>query len=225
VLITIIAAGLLVIACVILLLSQNNKRWSQTSQRRGEALAKYEGYLARRALIRASIEREYPFVAFAKIDDTQGVVCMDEQGKCLVLFELDEFGAGDEAEPKRAVPVTDIVSLSVEYAHKSKTVKQRERVPLAVRPKRSPVARALVGGVLAGPVGAMVGGMSGLSGGSDIKYGEVSRMEKVSYEGDPTIILDVDNLSRPQLSIKLESRRETDEWLSRLKAAMHRATA
>lgn len=71
-----------------------------------------------------------------------------------VLVEADEV-----------LPINTLSNIVLEEEEKSRVIAHREVVPVAVAvgSGRSPGTRALVGGAILGPIGAIVGGMSGIA--------------------------------------------------------------
>jgi len=85
----------------------------------------------------------------------------DWKGMSFLPFSHDlEFNAGEKIE----FPFRQILSVELQHNERNEKFYRTESVPVSATNKRSPVARAIVGGVLLGPAGMVVGAASGLGG-------------------------------------------------------------
>jgi hypothetical protein len=96
-----------------------------------------------------------------------------------------------------------------------------ERQPVVVQQRKSPVGRALIGGIALGPIGAIAGAASGLNGKSTIKYVEKTVRKEVETEGPKLLVVGTSDPAQPMLKIMAPRDDVTEEWLHRLRAAIY----
>lgn len=221
-----IAFLILVLACfggLVCLVYLNEKtKADESAEARRLAREIDDEYQQNRKVLVEQLFGDWPFHAGAMIDHEIGFVAMDANGKNLRLVSCKKDGTSIAVKGEETIRVGSITSLDINQPMKEKIVSHVETTPVAVGSKRSPVGRAVVGGLIAGPAGAMVGGMSGLGGKSKIEHVQTSRQETVMVKGHPKLVIGVDDLARPRRVFEFPTVSETNEWPSRIHAAMNR---
>ncbi|WP_148650938.1 hypothetical protein [Sphingopyxis granuli] len=198
---------------------EREERWRAIKES-GEQLRSY-----RQALMDELIST-LPFKAFVKIDGADGIMGMDEDEKLLRLISCKKEQSSLTVSNDKTLSVEKIRSVSIDRPLKNLNIATHvEKMPVAVGSNRSPVGRALIGGAIAGPVGALVGGMSGLGGKSEIEMVETRRYhETIQYESYPKLVIVIDDLESPRHMFEFDSIKETNEWSARIFAAINRKT-
>jgi hypothetical protein len=120
------------------------------------------------------------------------------------------------------LPRAELVSAALEGSMVTKRMQVTEREPLIVQQKKSAVARALVGGALLGPVGAIAGAGSGLNKKTEIRYRDRQVWKQVECEGPKTLVVGTADRRSPVLRIECPSDSLTVEWFHRLNALIGR---
>jgi len=160
--------------------------------------------------------------ALAVIDQQDGIIAMDADGASIRLVTLCRDAASCMLEKDEILPMAAVRQVAIHQPKVAKTIIHNETMPVAVGNGRSPGSRALVGGLIAGEAGAIVGGMSGMGGKTKIQHVAVKRHETVYRKAHPTLILHVNDLTRPRRSITFDTVATTNDWSSRLHHAIHR---
>lgn len=123
-------------------------------------------------------------------------------------------------EDELIFPVGSLVSASLEGTKATERKLVTEREPVIVHQKKSPVARALVGGALLGPVGAIAGASSGLNSKSHIRYKETKVYKDVECEGPKLLVVGTSDVRSPALRITCPSDKQTEDWFHRINALL-----
>ena len=155
----------------------------------------------------------------AILNGDQGFVAMSEDGRSI---RYATYSGGKEGHPliaERTFPVNSILSFDIVTPETTKTITHEEKVPVAVRQKRSTVGRAGGGGVLLGPIGAAAGAASGLSGTDKIEYHTTERQETITVKGDASLVLGLTGVGLSRLKIQFDPPRLADEWWYRIQSA------
>lgn len=166
---------------------------------------------------------DWPIRAIAKIDGALGMVAMNGDGSELRIVTCRRENVEIEVIDEETISTSQVTTLAIDQPSRPKTVTHRDKVPVAVGSGRSSVGRAVVGGVVAGPAGAVVGSISGLGGKSQIEDETATRSETIYVKGHPKLIVGVDDLVRPRRVLEFETVTETNDWSSRIYNAMKRA--
>lgn len=165
----------------------------------------------------------WPFHAKVKIEDKPGIVVMDREGRLLRLLVMTPTGDPIEAEEDSTFGMPRIRHVSVYQPTMTRTVVHTEKVPVGiVSTKGNGGLRAAAGGLVAGQVGATIGAASAAKVGTSVSYHEVQRNETVNYLPRAKLVLDIDDLERPRVSLEFVDHVATNEWLSRIHTAMQR---
>jgi len=185
---------------------------------------KYEReYERNRASLMNQLLSDWQFKCQAVIDGEVGYLAMDGEGSNLRLVSCKKEETRLTVVADETIPLRSVTSIAIDQPNKTKTITHTETTPVAVGSGRSPVGRAVVGGLVAGPVGAVVGGLSGVGGKSKIEHVTTKRHETVYVKEHPKLIVRVDDLIRPRRIFVFETVRETNDWSARIFAAMNRA--
>jgi len=133
----------------------------------------------------------------------------------VVTYRLEgaEFHAGTPVE----VPVAMLLSAKVVRDDVREAYWRTEIVPVAVKNKKSPVGRALVGGVLLGPAGVVIGAASGLGGKSQVINEERRVMDERVVKGPPRLV--IGTATNGVLNISFEAENHAEHWANQIQAA------
>lgn len=157
------------------------------------------------------------------VDSRPARIALSEDGKSLRFLSWKRQGNGIVNVTDRTYPTKAVIGLAIDQPDVSRIVTHKEKTPVAVNVRRSAGGRALVGGIVAGPAGAVIGGASGLNGKTKITMVETERHETVDSKGHPTLIVQLDDLASPRRALVFSDVKTTNEWSSRIHAAMTRA--
>ncbi|MCB4861960.1 hypothetical protein K7W03_20420 [Sphingobium sp. PNB] len=112
------------------------------------------------------------------------------------------------------IDISNMATAEVVIPEHQETVTRTDKVPVAVKQNRSPVARTLVGAVLLGPVGAVAGAASGLGGKTIVEYHGMERQETITVKDAPRFILMLKGGEK--ITIDFERPQSAGEWHHRL---------
>ena len=220
-----IVAALIVIATLALWTAQPSKkeraaaeavRASADTNKRRE-LARMTMALADRRAYLASLQAEYPLSTACRMNGVESDLLMDSDGTRL-LFLLARTASVFSANNAYELPVTSIASIQLETRTTTETMKRTEDVIIPQANNKSTVGRAVVGGLLLGPAGAMVGAASSMKG-PPPKIEKREIKEIVQREGVPLIVIYTKDPKRPVLKLDLTRKVPTEEWYARLLGA------
>ena len=140
------------------------------------------------------------------------------------LFRLVEYRLGNSFDVlnDKTLPINKIISLDIARPTVKKTVYTTQAVPIVKKQHRSPVGRAAVGALVAGPLGAVVGAASGLGGKVTTEVEERKVAQQVEGLGDPQLIMGTSDAERPLLKIKFDPPELAESWLYKIRAAQAR---
>lgn len=128
-----------------------------------------------------------------KIVHVDGINVADQNQKCTLRFDSNSISFIDsEDDILDELKFSDIKGVSI-----LQEIEQKQK-------NKSAVTRAIVGGVLLGPVGAVVGGVSGLT--PTIKENKKYFLEIKRPEPDDNILLTCSNKELKELKIKIAER-------------------
>lgn len=160
------------------------------------------------------------FLNGTKIDGHSGLIALDERGISIRLATFDENADVLAIVSDERLPVSSIKSISVSQPTKSKTVVHVDQTPVAVQAnKKSPGGRALVGAVVAGPIGAIVGAATGLSNESKIELHQTRRSQEITVRDPAVLIIGTSDFKRPTIRLAFGDNTILNQWSSRLWAA------
>lgn len=118
----------------------------------------------------------------------------------------------------REFAMPNITTTQIRVPTVVETTYRKEYIPVAITNKKSPVGRALIGGIIAGPAGVIAGAVSGLGGKSTITSEEKVIAEQHTKRGCPLLLLGVKGEPRPlEVSFMVDSHAE--HWLHQIRAA------
>ena len=194
----------------------------ERNEREQKARELEEQFRIRRQAVLQELMGELPFKAFAMLDGATGFIGMDKDGKFMRLISCREDEASLTVSSDETLSIKNIKSVSIDQPYKDRIITHIDKTPVAVGTKRSPGGRALIGAAIAGPAGAIIGGMSGLGGKSQVEQIETKRHETVQVKGQPKLVIAIDDLSKPRRILKFETVSETNEWSARIFTAINR---
>jgi hypothetical protein len=217
--------ALLVFVAVAVIISTPQRRRNRERERQRQA----EQDALDAAYIQASLQLQHKvgadgfIVEPVEVDGRSGILALANDGRALRFIAWHREGAALACVDDQTLSTTTIRATSINQPDVASVVTHREKVPVAVAARRSAGGRALVGGLVAGPAGAVIGGASGLNAGSKIKMVATERHETVYSKGHPVMVIEFDDLVTPRRSVTFADANTTDDWLSRIHAAMQRA--
>lgn len=199
--------------------AMRSKRLEQELQEHREKRAKQKAMEANAAAFVALSAGEWAFHTPALLDGKTGAVMLNSDATKLrfLLFTCTAFRCDQLGD--LVLPIEAVRSLRVEQQTRTKVVAHDETMPVAVMPRRKAGLSAAVGGLVAGEVGAIVGAASSLGQGSTIEHHTAWRKETVSFQATPKVIVGLDDLTFPSISIEFDDEATTNEWLSRIDVA------
>jgi len=167
----------------------------------------------------------WKFQTFGKVlnlpDRPQCIICLSADDR---LFRIVQFN--DETEfaiiSDEVLALTKISSADIAYPAVHRTVYDTQAVPILSKQKRSTVGRAVIGGALFGPVGAVVGAASSLNGPLITKVEERQVARKIEGKGDPQLIVVLADVHTPILKFQLDPPQLAEEWAYRIRAGQRR---
>ena len=169
----------------------------------------------RRAYIE-SLKSEWPYATYCKLDGKHADLLLSHDGSKL-KFLLGAAGAPSSGSAIYELNASSIVDVGLE---RRTTIKNQSRVEDVILPqanRKSTVGRAVVGGVLLGPVGAVVGAASSMKG-PPPKIEKCTVVDTVEEETVPLIVLSTRDLARPVIRLDVIGKARTEEWYARLLA-------
>jgi hypothetical protein len=146
------------------------------------------------------------------------IIALGADDRLLRIAQFSDEGKFEVLSDK-ILALNKIISLDIAFPTVTKTVYDVQAVPIVSKQKRSPVGRAVVGGILLGPLGAVVGAASGLNGAVTTNVEERQVAKKIESRGDAQLILGIADVEVPVLKIELEPPQLAGEWLHRIRAA------
>lgn len=134
----------------------------------------------------------------------------------IIPYQLDEeFFELDAIE----LALTDIISLDIARPKVTKTRKKTVPVSIVENKRKSPVGRAAVGGVLLGPVGAVVGAASGLNAKTETRIENREVSERYETDGDPQLVVGTKLDDFPVLKLKFDPVANAETWMFKIRGA------
>lgn len=155
----------------------------------------------------------------AQINGSSGVFALSENGLLVRYLTYDDTKADFEKRKDRTFAARSVLSLDVVIPDVTKTRTNYERVAEPVQKNRSVVGRAAVGGVVLGPLGAVVGGMTGLQPNTKIVERTVKKTETYQTKGPSVLVIGLRDVSEPVLRVMFDPSKLSNEWWYRLNAA------
>lgn len=138
--------------------------------------------------------------------------------RILKITEAEPFGKISD----QTLNVRAIVSMDVYIPKGTKVITHRDKVPVSVKEQRNTIGRAVVGGALMGPLGAVVGGVSGLGGKTNVEYHASYRTETIETSGKSQLVLGTNDINNPVIRIEFIPSNISNEWYYRIRAAQSR---
>jgi len=189
---------------------------------RAERKARCEAAIVQKDAHFQALREVWPAQNNCVFEGAKGVFGMnsDSQKICLATYHLDEI-----FEPIMHVEIgiEKIFSASVKWSDVQETYYRTELVPIAIKNKKSPVARGLVGGVLLGPAGLVLGAASGLGGKATIVTEERKVRDQRTVKGKPVLFIGTTDPSYPSIKLSFVSDNVPEHWLNQIRAAKARA--
>jgi hypothetical protein len=174
----------------------------------------------RRAYIE-SLPGSWPFATACRMNGVEIDLLMDPDAQKL-LFLLLRGATSFSPKNVYELAAADITDVYLEKRVITETRKRTEEV-ITPRPNnKSTVGRAVVGGVLLGPVGAMVGAASSMKA-PPPKIEQRTIEETIERDGVPLIVIATTDPARPLLKLDLTQKAPTEEWHARLIGASSKA--
>jgi hypothetical protein len=132
--------------------------------------------------------------------------------KAFRVLEYKDVDIGDFLEVQtKSILLAELNSPSVQ-----KYVREVKTEAVVIQTKKSSIGRALVGGVLLGPVGAVVGAASGVGGKQEIKHVQTPISREVTSKGPLEVVLRLNDMQKPMLRLRGETNAKTEEWFHRI---------
>lgn len=216
---------LIVVISIILVLASNTR----SSERLAEQMKNTEKRELEASRIK-TLRDEFGGVALrgwehitpASINGSNGFVAITGNGLLLRFVTYNRANDTFSIISDTTIAVRSILSFDVVIPERSKTITHNDKIPVVVKEGRSPVGRALVGGVLLGPVGAVVGAASGVGGKTKVEHKQVQRSETIKVKGPSKLVLGVQDLATPVLRIEFEPSSLSNDWWYRIQSARSR---
>jgi len=140
----------------------------------------------------------------------------DFRAVCIVSYEVgDVFSAGVVKD----IPIEQIISCELQRENIVEKFYRTELVPVSQSNKRSPVGRAVVGGLLLGPAGLVMGAASGLGGKTTITTKEIQVRDERVVEGPPVLVLSTVNEQNDRFKIRFAEDALAEHWEHQIRAA------
>lgn len=127
-----------------------------------------------------------------------------------------------EAGAIREFDVKALRTVEIRETFRTRKVEKVDHVPISFSNNRSSVGRAVAGGLIAGPTGAMVGAASGLGGKHKIEHKKVTTYEERQERAPAMLVLGVNDIENPLVKIHFEADGEADTWRHRIDMARQR---
>jgi len=117
------------------------------------------------------------------------------------------------------VPLEKVFSVEVKTPEIVEKYYRTELVPIVTSKKKSVIGRAIVGEALLGPLGAVVGGMSGARADISTRVEERKVEDERIRKGSPILVIGTTDPDTPVLKVTFLSEQTTEQWEFRLRAA------
>ena len=165
-----------------------------------------------------SLSGEWPFATACRMNGVEVDLLMNAAADRIRIFPsrgATTFSPSNVYE----LAAADITDVHLEKQIINETRKRTEDVITPRRNNKSTVGRAVAGGVLLGPLGAMVGAASSMKA-PPPKIEKRTIEEKVEREGVPLIVISTRDPARPLLKLDLTQKGPAEEWHARLVGAI-----
>lgn len=171
------------------------------------------------------IKTEWPYcIPLKVVGDVRSYLMMSRDGSFIRVANLIYIGSRGVRLKARDIATARIRSVRVYQGQTVLTTSvKQEREVIEPGKSKSSIKRAIVGGIVLGPVGAVVGAVSGI-GTHQPTIRTVSEYipQTKAIDGDPYLITECDDLSEPILELKMPSLTDAENWRARIEAAIAR---
>jgi hypothetical protein len=167
----------------------------------------------------AAQTHDWAYVDAVRMGPDEGFLAIDAKGASFRLAIIGERGDEFFIVADEVIAVSAIRSISIAQPMKPLTTTRVSRVPVAVQKQKNTIGRAVVGGVLAGPVGALVGGISAGHGETTVERHDTHHTETTYVKSDPVLVIATGSFDRPAIRLKFEDVKILNVWSARLWAA------
>ena len=116
------------------------------------------------------------------------------------------------------IPTATILSVELRRDDVKERYERTELVPTEITNKKSPVGRAVVGGLLLGPTGAVVGAASGLGGKAKVTVEERKVADERIVKGPPKLIIGA-QVAGGVFSLEFAVQDHADHWRNQVRSA------
>jgi hypothetical protein len=118
-----------------------------------------------------------------------------------------------------AIPISAIFAIELKNSEVLEKYLRTELVPIVSSKNKSVVGRAVAGNLVFGPVGAVIGGVSGAKADISTKIEERKVEDERIRKGAPVLVIGTTHPDHPILKLSFASESSTEQWEYRLKAA------
>ncbi len=221
-----IAAAVILVPLIIIFLvfafitEANNKNSIESAAKREEHGRQEAEFDANREALRQMEFHDWAVSQRATVDGQRALIGMRADGSELRILICRREGNEFFAERDEVIHIKDVCGINIDQQTKKRTIVHKSSTPVAVNSGRSAGTRALAGAMIAGPVGAIIGGASGLGGKTRIEHVETRHLETVEYETQPKLVVQIRDVVRPRRVLAFDSVAELNDWSSRIWGAM-----
>jgi hypothetical protein len=155
-------------------------------------------------------DRHWAYVGLSKDRTELGIWSYTDESVFAVLRDI-------------SVPLRAITSVEVERVAKTESYARVEHVPIVSSQGKSPIGRAIVGGALLGPVGAIVGAASASGGKISTTVEQRTVQDLRTVIGSPKLVIGIRDIDNPVVRLSFNKDASADHWLHLIRAAVDMA--
>jgi hypothetical protein len=161
---------------------------------------------------------DWPVKANCKIEKRRCAALINANSTALRFITFSENGE-PLIERVFQIAVKSIISMGMERPEIVTTVSDIQYVPVTIQKQKRPITRAVVGGALFGPVGAVVGAVSGVGGRIETKVEAHRTTRRKTLLGSSQLVLGTSDPNHICVKIEFDPVKLAEEWWYRIQAA------